>query len=871
MNFAVRLLSMMNIRRAMVFSTLALLSTFLTLNLSAQNTINTVAGGGSVAGPATGTNADIPGPSSVIRDAQGNTYIAVPTAQEIFKVDTNGNLSVFAGIGYPTEEAWKLDGGPASSGSLNQPNGLAADTLGNIYIADTTNYLIRQVNSSGIINSIAGNTHQCPNPTATTGACGDGAKATSATMSSPYAVATDAAGNVYLADTVDNRIRVVNMQKKAIIIAGVTINAGNIATIAGTGYPCTTPTQACGDGGSALVATVNNPQGIAVDTSGNVYIADTLDHRVRIISTAGIISAYAGTGTTCNLGGSNTCGDGGLATAATISSPWQLSVDAAGDLFITDPPESRIREVNGSSKLMSSVAGSGKRSFGGDNGAATSAYLNSPRGVFIDASGNLLIGDTGNQRVRIVNAQQTISTLAGGGLGGDGGSAIASDAIISADRDVALDSFGNLYIADTAGNRIREVSGGNITTIVGTGIAGYTGDKGLAVNATLSGPDGLAVDGSGNVYIADTNNLVIRLFNPSTGNITTIAGTGKTCSPTTACGDGGPATSATFSFPTTVSVDNLGNYYITDQGANRIRMVNGTNGTITTVAGTGARCSTIACSNTVTASCGDGGAATSALLNEPFSAVPDNNGNLFIADTCDNRIREVNLSSGIISAYAFTGVYNFGPDKVPALQSTYDTPQNLAIDPYGNLYVSGSTFFYVPQRIDAASVGNLVSSVAGRPGDPKFYGFLGDGGAAIGSELNNYGIAVDGSGHVYIADGGTNRVREVSETSVANIAPVTLTFPATNVGTTSASMSFKITNSGLDDLRIGLVTITGDFAFVNPTPCTANQVAPGGISCTYQVTFTPTADGKRTGLVTINDNAYGDPVQKVYLGGTGQN
>lgn len=847
--------------------TLAALAAFLLLFISmgataaAQNTISTVAGGGSVNGSATGTNADIPGPSGVTKDSQGNTYVAVPAASEVFKIDTSGNLTVFAGIGYATEDPQKLDNGPATSASLNSPNGVFADNAGNLYIADTTNYLIRKVDSKGIMHTVAGNAHQCQSPTSS---CGDGGFATGATMSSPIGVATDAAGNIYIADSKDNKIRVVNTQKGTIVIAGVTIAHLNIATIAGTGVKCATPTMPCGDGGSATAALLNNPQGVVVDSAGNIYVADAGDHRIRIISTAGVITAYAGTGNTCNLGVG--CGDGGPALSANISGPWQISLDSAGDLFLTDGPENKVREVvpgsSGNPATIQSVAGSGKQAFGGDGGAPLSAYLNAPHGVWVDATGNITIGDTGNQRVRVVS-QSIINTQAGGGSGGDGGSALGSDAILGGDRGIALDPTGNLFIADTGNNRIREVSGGNITTVAGTGIAGYSGNNGVATNAMMNNPDGVATDSAGNVYIADTVNLVVRKLTVSTGVITTVAGTsGHACSPLTACGDGGPATSATFALPTAVSVDAAGDLYIADQGANRIRMVN-TSGTITTVAGTGA-----ACANSMMGNCGDGGPATAAQLNGPFSAVVDGLGNIYIADTNDNRIREVQASTGNIVPYAFTGVQFFGPMNVPALQSTYGTPQSLTLDPRGNLYVSGSALYYVVVRIDAAAPGNPVAAVSGRPGDPKYYGFLGDGGLAVGSEMSNQGVTIDGSGHLYIADGGNNRVREVVVTPAATLSSSGLVFPSEPIGTTSPAMNFNLNNMGSDDLLISSITVTGDFALSPANPCTNNQVAPEQ-PCTFSVTFTPTTYGTRSGKVIINDNAYQDPTQTVFLTGFG--
>ena len=270
-------------------------------NVTAQNTISTVAGGGAAGGSANAqiatkasakgkpaallgsivlehsnfldhtrfgapvvakpvvrpmigikTYADIPGPSAVVTDGLGDTYIASPDSQYVYKLDQSNTLTVFAGIGYSTEDALKYDGGAATSASLNEPTGLALDNSGNVFIADMTNYLIRRVDANGIIHTIAGNTHLCNDPTTL---CGDGKIATAAQMSYPTGVATDATGNVYIADTQDNRVRVVNMQSVAITIAGVRIGPGAINTIAGTGNACASGTNACGDGGSAKAAT----------------------------------------------------------------------------------------------------------------------------------------------------------------------------------------------------------------------------------------------------------------------------------------------------------------------------------------------------------------------------------------------------------------------------------------------------------------------------------------------------------------------------------------------------------------------------------------------------------------------------------------
>src|SRR6266853_2236220 len=455
----------------------------------AQNTIYTVAGGGSWNGLATGPNADLAAPGAVAKDSAGNVYIADPSAHDIFKVDPSGNLTVFAGIGYPTEHSMNSNGLPATRASLDYPSGVAVDKNGNVYIADTVNYVIRQVNSNGIINAIAGTTKLCQNPTT---ACGDGTSAKSAQLNYPIGVAADAAGNVYIADTGDNRVRVVNTGATTIIVAGVSIAAGAIQTVAGNGVACTNSVVgACGDGGAATSAQMNNPHAVAVDGAGNIYISDSGDRRIRIVSTSGVISAYAGSGNPCfpRVG----CGNKGPATSANLSNPWQIALDSSGNLFIADAPTNSIWEMNASTQTMTIVAGFGLPGFAGDGGPATAASLNGTRGVAVDAAGNVFIADVGNQRIRQFTVGGNISTLAGGASGNDG--SVATSAILGGARGLALDSAGNLYIADTYNNRIREVTpssppatDGTITTIAGTGIAGFAGDGGLAVSAELNFP-----------------------------------------------------------------------------------------------------------------------------------------------------------------------------------------------------------------------------------------------------------------------------------------------------------------------------------------------------------------------------------------------
>jgi len=819
-----------------------------------DNDINTFAGGGSVNGPATGANADLAGPSAVAVDKNGNLYMAVPSANQIYAVVSNGaTISVIAGLGWPTVNPTSLDGGPATSASLNHPMGVAVDTNGNLYIADTADNLIRKINTSGTISTVVGTGAPCANPTSP---CGDNGPATKAQINTPYAIATDPAGNIYIADTGDVRVRAVNTTTSAVTIAGITIQPGNIATIAGNGVVCSKPTLSCGDGKAATAANLNSPQGVAVDKLGNIAISDTGDHRVRGVLPSGVIEDYIGNGQICVP--SAGCGDGGTSTKANLTSPWQVYIDANDTVYVADAGANEVRQVV-VSRQISRVAGTGTACsstatpFCGDGGNAKVALLNSPQGIVLDKSGNIYIADRGDQRIRLVSSSK-ISTFAGGGSGNDGGP--ATSAILGGSRDTATDGAGNVYIADTANNRIRKISGGNISTVVGNGLAAYAGDGKAATSAALNSPYGVYVDSSNAIWITDTGNLVIRQV--SGGTINTVAGNGQLCIPTTACGDGGPATKATLSMPVKAVTDSAGNLYIADAGAHRVRMVN-PSGTISTIAGTG-----VACTTPASGSCGDGGPASAAQLNSPNSVAIDSNGLVYISDTGDNRVRMID-ASGNIQPYAFNGVVAFGPNSISALQSSYSTPEYIVMDARNNMFVSGSSLYYVIQRIDQPT--GTVMSVAGKYGIPTAFGYSGDGTAALGASINNYGASLDSQENLYIADGGNNRIRVVNVVPNADLSTIKLTFPPTPIGVPSQPMPFTDKDTGSDDLIISNTYTTGPFAYQNPLPC-GDLIAPS-LKCQWTVVFTPTTYGRQTGQAHIEDNAAGYPDQKLSMSGSG--
>lgn len=336
------------------------------------------------------------------------------------------------------------------------------------------------------------------------------------------------------------------------------IHAQTISTYAGNGTA-----GFSGDGGLATAAKLNHPVAVAVDAAGNVYIADENNSCIRKIAPDSIITTIAGNDT------AGYSGDGGMATAAEINYPEGLAVDGSGNVYIADYNNDRIRKVT-SAGIITTIAGTGAIGYTGDGGAATAAELNGPTGIAVDAAGNIYIADENNHRVRKISSAGIISTIAGtgvAGFSGDGGAATAAKLWFP--NEITTDAAGNVYIADNYNSRVREInSTGVISTITGNGTFAYGGDKGIATAAKIYGSSGLALDASGNVYIADWGNSRIRRINTA-DSIFTIAGKGVAAYG----GDGGPATAAGINGATGITVDVAGDYYIADYFDNRVRKV----------------------------------------------------------------------------------------------------------------------------------------------------------------------------------------------------------------------------------------------------------------------------------------------------------
>jgi uncharacterized protein (TIGR03437 family) len=629
-----------------------------------------VAGSGRIGDGGPATAAQIGAIQGVAVDRLGNVYLSDTDHHRVRKVDTHGIITTIAGTGLA---GFSGDGGPATAAQLNTPYGVAVDLAGAVYVADFLNNRVRRIGPDGAIATFAGSGGDASS--------GDGGPATAAQLLEPRNVAVDAAGNLYISEFGANRVRKVTLD-------------GNIQTAAGTGLEGNS-----GDGLPAVTAQLNQPAGLTVDRTGALYIADTGNNLVRKVLPGGIMSTvlgktpgtalstpvavtvdlnlnlyvadygaivheYTATGAWIAAAGTGTggfYGDGGPATKAGLTDPRDVAVDLAGNLYIADGV--RIREV--SNGTIQTIAGDDYLHVG-DGAGATAAELFNPSALWLDSSGNLMIADTGTQRVRKVDSSGIIATLAGTGVAAPGPEgAVAVTATLLDPMAVVEDPAGDVLILES--DRIQQVApNGLIRTVMGATTGALP-----AIQTSLVSPHGLCIDRAADVYVANADCI---LKWPPGGVVATVAGNGLPG----AAGDGAQATLAQLSVPHACAVDSFGNLYIADTYNHRIRKVDG-GGIITTVAGTG-----------VAGSSGDEGAATSANLNTPQGVAVDDNGNIFISDTVNNRIRQV-TPDGVIHTIAGTGAASYGGDGGAALDAQINGPMGILLDGAGDLFFADTS------------------------------------------------------------------------------------------------------------------------------------------------------------------------------------
>ena len=646
------------------------------------------------------------------------------------------------------------DGGAATSARIFNPLGMAIDNAGNIYVVDNSHYCVRKITPSGIITTVAGN--------GVSGTSPDGVTATAASLFYPYAVASDVIGNILIADRNAGTIRIVNSAGiiGTIDFPGLGLPQGIVLDDTGNiyvsdyEYGCVWKRNTSGfvtmvagdgtlgysgDGGPATAAQLSNPSGLAIDGSGNIFVADADNNRIREISASGIITTVAGNG---SWGGYTA--DGFDATATQIYSPTSVAIDYLGQLVIVEAGNSLIRVVDASGIVYTLAGTPGTVGFSGDGGLADTARLYSPFAVVTDWLGNVFISDESNNRIRKVSYSGYISTIAGNGTSnfyGDGGAATA--ALIYQPIGVKADGNGNLFIADQGNNSIRKVNNlGIISTVVGCNSSGFTGDGGPATSARLSLPQSVTTTAGGNIFVSDYIYSRIREVN-TFGIINTIAGGGLVF------GDGGQATAAQLDFPTDVAVDGVGNIFVSDGSHYRIRKITAS-GIISTVAGSDSA-----------GYSGDGGPATAARLNRTGGIAIDVSDNICIVDAMNHRIRKVS-PSGIISTFVGTGIDGYSGDGGPATAAEVNDLYYITIDRYGNFYFGDG------RAIRKVDTSGIISTIAGGG-----LNYPGDGGAATAAHLGIVsGISVDSSGNIFFADWWDNRIRKLSPCNMPLITSV---------------------------------------------------------------------------------------------------
>jgi uncharacterized protein (TIGR03437 family) len=581
-------------------------------------TIQTVAGTGNAGDGGSALSAALSQPEGIAIDHAGNVYVADAASNRVRIIAPDGTIQTFAGTG---TAGFAGDGGPASAAQLNQPYGLAIDPAGVLYIADFGNARVRKVTSDGAIHTVAGGgTFAATGP-------GQGGPATSAQLMQPRNVTLDANGSLYISDFGANQVY---------SVAG----NGTLTLVAGTGVA-----GFAGDGASALLAQINAPAGLATDSTGALYFADSGNNRVRKVYSGVIITVFntpGPTGLAFDSTGLYVAASGYFGTLSqqipSIPSAVDVAVDHLGDVFTTSG--AFVLEIPAGG-TVTTIAGSGASpNFGGDNGPATAAQLYSPSGVAMDSSGNWYIADTSNNRIRMVTPKGVISTIAGTGTAGStGDNGPASAALLTAPRGLAVDIFGNLYVADSGNNEVRKITPAGLITQVAAKLNNpvsvatdaeasvYIADSGnnqivkvtatgtTSILASIDGPLAVAVEPSGNVMVADP----AQIWTVTAAGVATTLITG-------------------LQSPSGIAVASDGSILIAETGANLILQWT-TSGSLATIAGTG-----------TAGLSGDGGPALSAEMSGPAGIGIGTNGTLWVADTGNNRIRSLTPTAGPVTA-----------------------------------------------------------------------------------------------------------------------------------------------------------------------------------------------------------------------------
>ncbi len=574
----------------------------------------------------TGSAARFSNPANITIDSLGNLYVADSGNSVIRKITSAGVVTTFAGSSGITGNA----DGTGAAARFSSPNGITIDSSDNLYVTDTSNNLIRKVTSSGVVTTFAGS-----------GLAGsaDGTGA-AASFKYPDGIAIDSSSNLFVVDTFNKTIRKITPAQVVTTFAGL---AGASGTTNGTGS----------------AARFFFPQGIGIDSSNNLYVAESFPYTIRKITSAAVVTTFAGTA------GSSGSADG-TGAVARFNSPQSVTVDSSNNLYVSDSNNNTIRKITSAAAVTTFAGTAG--SIGSLDGTGAAARFNNPTGIKVDSSGNVYVSDSTNNTIRKITSAGVVTTFTGypgvGSIDGTGAAARFNGPI-----GIAADSSSNLFIADSFNNTIRKITAaGVVTTFAGTaGISGTTNATGSA--ARFANPSAIAIDGSNNLYVADTSNASIRKIT-SAGVVTTFAGT----SGFSGSADGTGA-AARFLFPYGIAIDSSSNLYVADTANNTIRKIT-TGAVVTTFAG-----------NSISSGSADGTGAT-ARFSSPYGVTVDSSNNIFVADCGNNTIRKI-TPGAVVTTFVGTAGTSGSADGTGA-SARFNCPQALAIDSSNNLYVADS-------------------------------------------------------------------------------------------------------------------------------------------------------------------------------------
>jgi len=705
-------------------------------NYAAPYYFNTFAGN-AYGGNGTGSQAIFDFPQATAADSAGNLYVADSYNYTVRKVTPAGVVTTLAGLAGEDRPYTDATG---SDARFSYVNGIALDSAGNIYVTDASN-TIRKITPAGVVTTLAGTPDVYGSADGTGGA---------AQFWNPYGIAVDSGGNVYVADQGNSTIRKITP-------------AGVVTTIAGT----------AGGFGSAdgigSAARFNGPGGIALDSAGNLYVADSYNHTIRKITPAGMVTTLAGT---AGVVGSAD----GTGSAAQFNTPYGVTVIGT-TIYVADMENDTIRKVT-SAGVVSTFAGTAG-AYGNVNGNGSAARFYRPNGISSTSSGILYVADSGNDEIRKITPARAVTTVAGspatdgGGIGSSNGT--GRTARFNYPNGVAVTGT-TVYVADTFNSIIRKItSTGVVTTFAGTATVFGSAD-GAGSAAQFNHPYGVAADKAGNVYVADTNNSTIRKVT-SAGVVTTLAGTAGVVG--SADGTGG---AAQFYHPYGVAVDGSGNVYVADTNNYTVRKITPA-GVVTTLAGLAGNYGYI------------NGTGSDARFGNLFGIAADTTGNVYVADFNGHTVRKI-TPAGVVTTQA----------GVPGLPGTTDGmgsaahfyyPRGIATDSTKNLYVTDQ-YNHIIRKITPAGVVTTLGGVALSCG-------IADGTGRSARFFYPAGIAVASSGTLYVADSSNHEIRN----GVLGDLKITCTDGKTIVPNLSSdTYTITVTNTGLENVSGAVVTDT---------------------------------------------------------------